>query len=208
MYQFMFSIGKENRAAIRQLEFVWGYECPMQQVSLLGECVNLQRLHIGVNRTMMPGMGCTQNIWKAYGVGTLRAIRGLPSLDLKVRAVGKFRIGGEISAIFEGDQPTRRGVAQSDRFYAGFWFGRFDDGVLGEFQAVLKEELGRDREEGARKVQKPKSITRVKKTKILGVEVNLVAVSQEEAQPVVLGRRGAAVKGEAKRRAAAGTAKK
>ena len=138
MYRFTVNIGKDGREAIRQLEFPWDYEYPMQPVSRLGECISLQRLHIGLNRTMMPSFSLRQDIWEAYGISILRALHALPPhVDLKIREVGMCSPEAQISPFFEGVQPTGRPMYPLSAVH---FFGEFDDSVVEKFEAMLKEE--------------------------------------------------------------------
>ena len=52
MYRFTMGIGKGSRQALRKLEVTWVYsQCdhPEYYLSQLADCINLQRLHIGLN---------------------------------------------------------------------------------------------------------------------------------------------------------------
>lgn len=56
MYKFVANIGKEGRQALQQVEFAIPFgECahPGYHLLKLGDCINLQRLQIGVDHWMI-----------------------------------------------------------------------------------------------------------------------------------------------------------
>ena len=148
MYRFTVRIGKEGRQALRQLEFAWSFNHPKKHTSKLGDCINLQRLHIGLNRIKMEGLSLRENPniwkWRGHGEHTLKLLYQLPrGLELKIRQVGSHM--GEISPFFEGDQPTGRPIYPDG---PDFWYQgeegtefEFKEGVVEEFEAKLKESL-------------------------------------------------------------------
>lgn len=105
----------------------------MQDVSLLRECINLQRLHIGLAGGMITAAARDDTL-KIYGAGVLEALRGVPGQL-------EFTVG------------TVRWCTQTSN-----WFYEFDHyslqdidaGVLAKLKAKPKEEVGRDREERGR----------------------------------------------------------
>jgi hypothetical protein len=193
-------IGEANRTAIRKIEFSWGGDCPKQQMLVLVECVNLRVLHIGINLDAMVGMGYRGNIWNTYRVSTLREIRGLVDLDLKVRQVSSCCSSMNLSTIFQESVQTdpRQGL--------GPWEWPLTHEQVREFEAVPQEELRRERVDGKVKIKKqPNVVKRVTGTSILGVEVKLAESFRGEPlqlESVVLGKRQAAVEGEERRKAA------
>jgi hypothetical protein len=91
LYRYLYMIGEERRQCIKSIEIYWQGERRREAAELVGECINLQRLYIGV------GCGTTQHtkhpqedLWLSRGVGQLKKIRSLPSLDLRVREVNNW----------------------------------------------------------------------------------------------------------------------
>lgn len=141
MYRFMVNIGKEGRQALRQLEFVWDYSHPKNHLSVLRDCVNLQRLHIGLGHFMIDDLRAinkkkTKNqkmdIWEWMGQGeyTSELLRQLPrDLELKIREVNSFQDSdAQISSFFKGPIKLIRPNLKND-------------GIVEKFEAELKENL-------------------------------------------------------------------
>ena len=137
MYKFTVNIGKEGRQALRQLEFALDYsrrDHPEHHLSKLRDCVNLQRLHIGLDHWMIKDLQLF-NIyknkdkkidiweWKGQGEQTWGVLCQLPrGLELKIREVNSFQSpDAKISTFFEG--------------LVGH------DGVVEKYEAELKENL-------------------------------------------------------------------
>ena len=139
MYQFMINIGKEGRQALRQLEFSWD-DSRRDHLSILRDCINLQRLHIGLNHWMIEDLRLfninkNKNVdiweWQGQGEQVWAVLCQLPrSLELKIREVNPLQYPGEqISLFFEG--PIKP-------LYVGFK----GDGLVEKYEAELKEKLG------------------------------------------------------------------
>lgn len=147
MYKFLMGIGESNRLAIRKIEFEWrGFSTGMgieEQVCALEDCVNLQKLNIGISRVFMKGAVKNGNIWKAYGLGKIRKMRGMSKLDLKVRQIGDLGEDTErFSKAFEYDMPDNISNAERKEHFGKFGRnGLFEDESVKEFEAVLGNEL-------------------------------------------------------------------
>ena len=70
LYRYLYMIGEERREWIRSIEIFWQGERQREAAELVGECINLQKLYIGV------GCGTTrytkhpqENLWLSRGVG-------------------------------------------------------------------------------------------------------------------------------------------
>ena len=128
MYHFMSSIGKEGRQEIQQLEFGWNHDNNQYDDdygSLLRDCLNLQRLYIGLDHRVMedlrffnrrhslrhsPGHSPQQlEIWDWRGQGEdiwkvlTQLPRSLKELKVReVREVDSFGFDGRVTRSFEG----------------------------------------------------------------------------------------------------------
>jgi hypothetical protein len=130
-------IGEERRLCIKSIEIFWQGERRREAARLVGECINLQKLYIGVGcATTRHTKNPQDNLWLSRGVGQLKKIRALPSLDLRVREVNGW--GAWVPwPVFE--LPIK-GVQQ--RMFM-VWPPKFDARHIREFEKGLKEEMGK-----------------------------------------------------------------
>jgi hypothetical protein len=137
LYRYLYMIGEERRECIRSIEVFWQGERQREAAELVGECINLQKLYIGV------GCGTTrhtkhpqQNLWLSRGVGQLRKMCGFPNLDLRVREVSNWGPWCQWP-VFE------LAVREAQRYMFPVSLSKFDAGHIAEFEKGLKEEMGR-----------------------------------------------------------------
>ena len=186
MYKFIVNIGKEGREALRQLQFAWSFNHPQKHTSKLGDCINLQKLHIGIYRVQMPRLGPLENAdiwkWRRHGVNTSKLLYKLPrSVEFKIREVTPHE--EVISHFFEGDQRNEWPIYPEEPPDEDAPIHDFNEGLVEEFEARVKETV--------------KEYDRLEAEAVL--ERQRKAAIEEE----VLGRRrNAAVVGEKKRQAA------
>ena len=144
MYHFTVNIGKEGRQALRQLEFTLDYysqrDYPKYHLSKLRDCVNLQRLHIGLDHCMIKDLHAVNKNkyhkidiwdWNGHGEQTLELLCQLPrGLELKIREVNSFQSPDAQISTFFGPIKVIYPDSKSD-------------GVVEKYEAKLKENLGR-----------------------------------------------------------------
>lgn len=157
-------IGEERRQCIKSIEIMWEGVRRREAAELLGECINLQRLYIGV------GSGTTQhtkhpqeNLWLSRGVGQLKKIRDLPNLDLRVREVNCWGRWCQWP-VFE------LSIREAHQCMFRFLPPKFDAGHIAEFEKGLKEGMRRLEEESAKEEvaiedSSPKTSEQIKRNK-------------------------------------------
>ncbi len=150
----------ERRSHITKIQFLFqGYRA-REAFELLGECGNLKKLWIGVTWGTTRGSKRPQdNLWLARGAGALRPIRGLNNLDLRVRETHNWgkHLDANLAVHFDTDRKTIQSRAQqldNSGWIRGTTFGqvwsahrrRYAWDHVEEFERVLRDEMGKDRE--------------------------------------------------------------
>ena len=195
MYEITVNLGKDGRQALRQLEFVWDYNHPRRDISKLRDCVNLQRLHIGLSCSIVDDpIHSERDMWEwdQQGDRIWKLLRRLPhDLQLKIRKVERYQ--RQICPFFEDDQHRPRHQAVCFMYHS--WLSKLE-----KFEAELKENLRR-RREGLRRVRRPRPIAPDPKSVVQLITKPKTFRMGWPAWEVCV-RRYAAVRGEIKRHAA------
>ena len=134
-------IGQERRQCIRSIEIFWQGERCREAAELIGECISLQKLYIGVGCNTTQYTKLPQaDLWLARGVGQLKKIRGLPDLDLRVREVNNWGRWCQWP-VFE------LSIVEVHQRMFQTWPPKFDHRHIAEFAKGLKEAMAKAGEE-------------------------------------------------------------
>lgn len=143
LYRYLYMIGEERRQCIKSIEILWQGERRREAAEMLAECINLQRLYIGVSSsttdyTKYP----QQNLWVSRGIGQLKKIRGFPNLDLRVREVIQWGKWCQFP-LFE------LSISEALQCIFKNWHSKFNARHIEEFEKGLKEQIGMPGKESA-----------------------------------------------------------
>jgi len=154
-------IGPERRRHITSIEVIFRGPCASDAFGLLDECTRLRKLWIQVNwETTRFTKAPQKNLFLARGAGALKKIRGLKDLDLRVRESQAYALTksviADVELLFETELKSLQSVAQGldisttkgSKTYQTLCpnYRKYDLDHVEEFERVLREEMGKDRE--------------------------------------------------------------